>query len=219
MILPSVAFGLSQLARRTGRRARRPRGLAQAVHRLTTPGLAQGFAANDVIEVDDQGAVAVVERAGNVGVQFLSEQHDEPAVNALVDEAERLGGWLDASTPNVVAISLPARAGFPAIEALAQCYAARAGAGVEWFYANVYQEDGETPHGSWGRASVRGVLRCAFGCGSGLFYSGESLSLRACSHRESPVEDGVRAVRRLPVTCEQSRPQFAGRGRTDECRR
>jgi hypothetical protein len=116
---------------------------------LTTPGLAQGFAADDVVEVDDEGIVTVVERAGNVGVQFLAAQHDHKAVIALVDEAERLGGWLDASTRSVVAISIPARAGFSVIEALAHGYLERAGAGVEWFYANVYQEDGETPLGWW----------------------------------------------------------------------
>jgi len=114
---------------------------------LTTPGLAQGFAADNVIEVDDQGTVSIVERAGNVGLQFLAEHHDEMAVTALADEAEKLGGWLDAATRSVVAISIPARTGFPAIEALAHRYAARAGAGVEWYYANVYRDDGETPLG------------------------------------------------------------------------
>jgi hypothetical protein len=64
---------------------------------LATPGLAGGFAADDVIELGEDGAAVVVARAGNVGVQLLARTHDPSDVHAMVDRAEQIGGWLDGS--------------------------------------------------------------------------------------------------------------------------
>lgn len=116
---------------------------------LATPGLAQGFAADDVFELDAHGDAVVVERAGNVGVQILAERHDLAQVADLIDAAERLGGWLDGFEERVVVVTVPVGAGFPAIESLVRRYVAGAGDAVEWYYANVYAADGRTPLASW----------------------------------------------------------------------
>jgi uncharacterized protein DUF4265 len=116
---------------------------------LATPGLAQGFAAEDVITVGDDGHVRVLERAGNVGVQILADAHDPDAVRWLVDETEHLGGWLDGFGKGVVVLTIPVRSGFESIESLVRAYVDRADEAVEWYYANVYADDGQTPLGWW----------------------------------------------------------------------
>jgi Domain of unknown function (DUF4265) len=116
---------------------------------LATPGLAQGFAADDVIELDDGGAIVSVERAGNIGVQLLAPQHERSHVLDLAHEVEDLGGWLDGVVLRVVALTLPVSVGFPAIESLIANHVRRVGDGLEWFYSNVYDIDGNTPLNWW----------------------------------------------------------------------
>ena len=115
---------------------------------LATPGLADGFAADDVVELDVEGNATVVERGGNLGVQIHSRAHDDEAVGRLVDATEALGGWLDGVDPGrVIALTFPVGAGFPAVEALLGGYVAEQDA--EWYFTNVYGADGETPLGWW----------------------------------------------------------------------
>ncbi len=115
---------------------------------LATPGLADGFAADDVIELDAEGKATVIERGGNLGVQIYSRVHDDEAVRQLIDAVEALGGWLDGLDPRrVIALTFPVGAGFPAVEAVLNAYAAEHG--VEWYFTNVYGADDETPLGWW----------------------------------------------------------------------
>ena len=56
---------------------------------------------------------------------MYSRAQDSRAVELLLDAAEALGGWLDGLTPGrVIALTLPAEAGFPAVERLLNDYAA-----------------------------------------------------------------------------------------------
>ena len=125
--------------------------LNDGTHRaLVTPALAGGFAGDDVIALSADGVPQVIARGGNVGVQLFALAHDEANIEALADEAERLGGWLDGFHPSVVVVTFPIRVGFVAIETLVRnYYEQRAGIASEWTYANVYEADGETPIGWW----------------------------------------------------------------------
>jgi hypothetical protein len=115
---------------------------------LATPGLADGCAADDVIELDPEGNVSVVDRGGNLGVQVYPRAHDPEAVRQLVDATEALGGWLDGfDAGRVIALTFPVRAGFPAVEAVLEAYVAEHAA--EWAFTNVYADDDETPLGWW----------------------------------------------------------------------
>jgi hypothetical protein len=115
---------------------------------LATPGLADGFAADDVIELDAAGSASVIERGGNLGVQVYSDRHDPEAVGRLVDDAEALGGWLDGVDPGrVIALTFPVHVGFPNVESLLAAYTAEHDAA--WRFTNVYGPDGETPLGWW----------------------------------------------------------------------
>ena len=122
----------------------------QQYQALVTPALANGFAADDVIALDDRGFARVIARGGNVGVQLFASAHDCSRVEALVDEAEALGGWMDGFDQRVIVVTFPIWVGFAAIETVVQNFYAQASATEpEWMYANVYEADGETPIGWW----------------------------------------------------------------------
>jgi hypothetical protein len=115
---------------------------------LCTPGIAHGFAADDIIEVDAEGTARTRERAGNVGVQIYVAEHDDEEVLRVIEGAEALGGWLDGLDPErLIVLTIPVTAGFAAIEALVEGHAARTRS--EWVYSNVYAEDGVSPLEWW----------------------------------------------------------------------
>jgi uncharacterized protein DUF4265 len=116
---------------------------------LASPGLLEGFAAGDEIElVPEQGSgYRVTKRGGNVCVQFFWNSDEsrpwlEPRVAAL-------GGRLDGQTPGILVFTIPVTAGFPAIESIFY-EADKRYPGCKWMYGNVYDPaDGVTQLNWW----------------------------------------------------------------------
>lgn len=114
---------------------------------LATPGLVDGVAADDVIELLTAGAFAVEARGGNFGLRIYEREQDAPGIERLIDAAEVLGGWLDGLHPDrLVVLTFPLTTAFRDMEDLANEYAAPRGA--EWHYTNVYDPHG-APLGWW----------------------------------------------------------------------
>ncbi len=116
---------------------------------LASPGLLEGFAAGDEIELTpEQGSgYRVTKRGGNVCVQFFWNADEsrpwlEPQVAAL-------GGRLDGQTPGLLVFTIPVTAGFPAIESIFY-EADKRYPGCRWMYGNVYDPaDGITQLNWW----------------------------------------------------------------------
>jgi hypothetical protein len=116
---------------------------------LATPGIAEGLAADDIIELDSGGRATVVQRGRNLGIQVYSDHHHAAeAVDALIDAIEGLGGWLDGYTAGrVIALTVPVDAGFTAVEAVLN--ACVGSLGGDWYFTNVYAPGGDIPLNWW----------------------------------------------------------------------
>jgi hypothetical protein len=123
--------------------------VGDAIRVLATPGMATGIAADELIEIRD-GEAVVVSRGGNVGVQVLQPAVSEADGNRLVDEIEGIAGWVDGFDPRgIIALSVPATAGFPAIETVLEDYLDTV-SGATYSYTNVYADDeGLVPLNWW----------------------------------------------------------------------
>ncbi len=124
---------------------------------LRSPLYARHVAAGDVIRVTDAdtGEFELVARGGNVCVHFYlpdADAHDASATDrvaeALAIPLERLGGCVEASTPGLIAATVPAIAGFPAIEEVLE-QAAHNTPGAQWEYTNVYDPSTGEPIRWW----------------------------------------------------------------------
>lgn len=117
---------------------------------LRTPGLVLGVARDDEISYDPRTCnFALQRRGGRVAVQlFLSGV----AAADLESLAERLGQsvaatW-DGLSDKQAVFSFPVSAGFEAAESVLNEFVARYPK-AEWYYGNVYGDDGTTPLGWW----------------------------------------------------------------------
>lgn len=108
---------------------------------IASPGLAQGIAADDVIELDDARRARPVSRGGNLAIHVFApaEQGDD-----LLADMSALGGRRDGRTPSLTVYTVPVAAGFPAVEAALASFT-RSHPSAEWYYGNVYDDDGVTP--------------------------------------------------------------------------
>jgi hypothetical protein len=116
-----------------------------------SPGLAQGAAAGDEIELRDDGTFEVAERGGNLAIQVLTGQaFDAPSIGDLAAQLEELGGRLDGGHGGRLRVfTVPVSAGFDAIETVMDAFVERHRE-VEWYFANVYDPlDGVTPLNWW----------------------------------------------------------------------
>ncbi len=116
---------------------------------LRSPGLVLGLAAEDVFRRTPEGKHELVSRGQNVCVQIFVPEKDRAALQTfLTAEVDRLGGRLDGVARGHLVFTIPVKAGFGAIEqALNQGvdhYPA-----AEWYFGNVYAEDGVTPLNWW----------------------------------------------------------------------
>lgn len=116
---------------------------------LGTPGLANGCAAGDRVQVDEKGAFVVVERGPNVAVHFYSASAiPEPDLRELQEPFVRAGAIVEwPEQRRFAVVTVPVDAGFPQIEAIVEDWIGRHPE-VEWNYGNVYGDDGE-PLGWW----------------------------------------------------------------------
>ena len=116
---------------------------------LATPGLANGCAAGDTVQVVGDGRFTVVERGGNVAVHVYPvatlEGREVEALQRLFDP---LGGVVEApEPPSFVVVTVPVSAGFSAIEDAMDIWLA-VRSETTWYFGNVYDESGQ-PLGWW----------------------------------------------------------------------
>ena len=117
---------------------------------LASQGLVQGIAAGDEFRLlNDDGAFEVITRGGNLAIQVYSRTPVAPQRDELAAQVQALGGWLDGAIQKGLVFTVPIAAGFPAVEALFNDWAA-AHEGWEWYFGNVYDPaDGITPLQWW----------------------------------------------------------------------
>lgn len=122
---------------------------------LASPGLLEGFAGGDEIELtpgEEPPGFRVTKRGGNVCVQFYYKGDLKSCARDLGAKAAALSGRIDGEAPGLLVFTIPAAAGFPAIERI--FYGAeRQYPGSRWMYGNVYDPaDGKTPLNWWMKA-------------------------------------------------------------------
>jgi hypothetical protein len=114
---------------------------------LGSPGLAGGAAAGDTLTVAGDGSFTVTDRGGNIGVQVSAPAAEGERLGELTERVKALGGRLDTrgttrdGRHTFSVYTVPAKAGFPAIEETFQAFAAAVPEG-QWTYANVFSDDG-----------------------------------------------------------------------------
>ena len=114
-----------------------------------SPALVIGVAAGDVVRITNEfkGYYELQSRGGNLCVQMFYE----PAADLeqyLTKELLKLGATLDGLDTKVIVYTVPLRSGFQAVEKELND-AVSLYAGSEWYYGNVYEEDGVTPLNWW----------------------------------------------------------------------
>jgi hypothetical protein len=120
---------------------------------LASPGLLEGFAGGDEIELDSEEPLGfrVTRRGGNVCVQFFWKGDLDACARDLGARAAALGGRIDGKADGLLVFTLPVSAGFQAIESIFY-EAEKRYADSSWMYANVYDPaDGVTPLNWWER--------------------------------------------------------------------
>ncbi|MGW3290210.1 DUF4265 domain-containing protein [Streptomyces sp. NPDC001002] len=114
---------------------------------LGSPGLATGTAAGDTLAVAGDGSFTVTGRGGNIAVQVSAPAAAGERLGELTERVKALGGRLDnrgATRDGRYTFSVytvPAKAGFPAIEEAFRTYEKAVPEG-QWTYANVFSDDG-----------------------------------------------------------------------------
>ena len=113
---------------------------------LRSPLYAMRLAAGDTLKIanEEPGTFEIVDRGGNIAVQFYLPETDcdDPLATKLVidritPEVELLSGRLDGQTTGSMVFTLPMEAGFQAIESVF-ARAVQEFEGAQWQYANVY---------------------------------------------------------------------------------
>jgi hypothetical protein len=114
----------------------------------SSPGMVDGLAANDVIELtpDELCGYRLVRRGQNLCIHLFTQAEQRDRVQAALEqELGRLGGWLDGTMGAVgLCFTVPVKAGFTAVEA-----AMRVVVGEEWYFSNVYDLSTNQPLNWW----------------------------------------------------------------------
>lgn len=106
---------------------------------LSSPGLAQNLARGDIVSIRNPDAPAeVLKRGGNFCIQIYADYIDPAVITALESDVIReLGGTLDGVCEGNLALAVPAKNGMQHINRFFDGF--REKTGIEWYYANVYQ--------------------------------------------------------------------------------
>jgi len=109
---------------------------------LASPAMACGCAAGDRIRVAEDGTFEVLNRGGNLcRVVLPATPPADAEIEALSTDFKRLGGIVESpSNRRFIVVTVPAAAGFPAVEAAIISWTTDHGG--EWLYGNVYDDDG-----------------------------------------------------------------------------
>jgi hypothetical protein len=119
---------------------------------LASPGLLEGLAADDEIELapEESRGFRITKRGGNVCVQFFWGDDAGGPWQELERQVAALGGRLDGQTPGLLVFTIPVSTGFPAIESIFYGAENRY-AGCRWMYGNVYDPADDTTQLNWWR--------------------------------------------------------------------
>ena len=126
---------------------------------IRSPLYATEVASGDVIKVTnaETGGFEIIRRGGNICVQlYISEDKADDArfTSNLAEEIgeliEPLNGRVDAITAGLISLTIPAAAGFQAIEGMLDVAVERC-PGSQWQYANVYDSVTGEPLGWWSK--------------------------------------------------------------------
>ncbi|MFI8356229.1 DUF4265 domain-containing protein [Streptomyces cyaneofuscatus] len=127
------------------------RAVGSGSYELTgSPGLVEGCAAGDLLEIDADGLFQVVRRGPNLCIQaFGRPPFDAESLESLNSAFVPLGGLVEAPADRrFIVVTVPAAAGFPAVEAVMERWAASVSVLVEWGFSNVFGPD-EEPLNWW----------------------------------------------------------------------
>lgn len=117
---------------------------------LRTPGLVLGIARGDEIIYDKlTGTFTLGERGGNVAIQIYLNDVTEAEVAQLAAllKQHSQATW-DGYSRSQAVFSFPAKIGFEVMQKLLSQFVSQHPQ-VEWYYGNVYAEDGVTPLNWW----------------------------------------------------------------------
>jgi hypothetical protein len=119
---------------------------------LVSPGMLEGLAAGDIIELDAsrEEGFRVAARGGNVSVQFFAG-HDDPVFRrALTERACQLGGRLDTHRTRLWVFTIPVRGDVTPITSLFDGMVGRLPSST-WMYGNVFARGSNEPLNWWKR--------------------------------------------------------------------
>lgn len=110
---------------------------------LYSPGFVEGVAAGDIIRVTNAktGTFEVVRRGGNLAVKVFREPEIRSVLAWLEPRFAELSARIDGHIERAFVLTIPVRTGFTAVEA-AMSAASAEFSGLEWYYGNVYDEEG-----------------------------------------------------------------------------
>jgi hypothetical protein len=117
---------------------------------LSSPGLALGIAKDDEIRFySDTGRYELVKRGRRLAIQLFVAPPMAKNVEVLASQlAMELGGTLDGHSERQAVFSIPVEKGFAKIESVFNRFV-EDNPGAEWYFGNVYAEDGVTPLNWW----------------------------------------------------------------------
>ncbi|NBD08514.1 DUF4265 domain-containing protein [Corallococcus silvisoli] len=120
---------------------------------LYSPGLVEGLAAGDEIELVGDGGFTVLKRGGNFCIWFFfpaEGMNRGPETERMAEEVSRLGGWLDGGGETVVIFTVPAAVGFDRMADYFDEAVSRV-EGASWMFANAYDPISKAPLSWWQR--------------------------------------------------------------------
>jgi hypothetical protein len=114
-----------------------------------SPGLVQGIAADDVVELLPDKSPRVLKRGGNLAVQIFAAANIDAIESLATPAVTQMGGWLDGKSHKLVVYTIPIKATFARIESVLDGVTRRF-PGSNWYFGNVYDPaDGVTPLNWW----------------------------------------------------------------------
>ncbi|MFE0626978.1 DUF4265 domain-containing protein [Streptomyces sp. NPDC058864] len=110
-----------------------------------SPGLVEGCAAGDLLKIDAEGMFQVEQRGPNLCIQaFGDPAFDADSLEALTEGFAPLNGLVEAPADRrFIVVTVPASAGFPAVEAVMGAWSTSVGEQLEWGFSNVFGADGQ----------------------------------------------------------------------------
>ncbi|MFE4425046.1 DUF4265 domain-containing protein [Streptomyces sp. NPDC056817] len=112
---------------------------------MGSPGMVEGCAAGDLLKIDADGLFQVERRGPNLCIHAFGEPpFAAESLESLISAFTPLAGLVEAPADRrFIVVTVPAAAGFPAVEAAMETWAAGVAVLLEWGFSNVFGPDGE----------------------------------------------------------------------------